>query len=107
MPHWRLYFLADEELLELLRNVKSPAAVQPHLAKLFEGVRALEFTGGSANRSIGPVEVQAMVSAEGERVAFTRPLKVRHGHAWHCASTASCHTMAAGASAAVQPVKAY
>ena len=59
----RFYFLSNDELLEILSQTKNCQAVQPHMAKCFDGIRRLDF--GDDPKSI---EISAMISGEGERV---------------------------------------
>jgi len=73
----RFYFLSNEELLDILRQAKVPQAVQPHLAKCFDGIQHLEFAAPGPEAHLPSKDILAMVSAEGERVAFGRTLKVR------------------------------
>eukprot|EP00798_Chlamydomonas_sp_ICE-L_P002275 gene2275-8543_t len=68
----RFYFLSNDELLEILSQTRNAQAVQPHLQKCFDGIRSLDF--GEDPKSI---DIFAMVSAEGERVALGRNLKAR------------------------------
>ena len=68
----RFYFLSNEELLEILAQTRDPQAVQPHLRKCFDALNKLEF--GSEP---GSVDIVAMFSGEGERIALPKSLKAR------------------------------
>lgn len=70
----RFYFLSNDELLEILSQTRNPLAVQPHMRKCFDAIQKLDFgdaKGNSAN------DILAMISPEGERVAFGKGLKAR------------------------------
>lgn len=62
----RFYFLANEELLQILSQTQDPTAVQPHLKKCFENVHKLRFTDEKL--------ITSMFSGEGEEVPFTKSL---------------------------------
>ena len=62
----RLYFLSNDDLLEILSKAKDPRNVQPFLKKVFENMNEVEF--GEGNKII------AMYSVENEKVDFVKPL---------------------------------
>ena len=68
----RFYFLSADELLEILSQSKNPQAVQPHMRKCFDNLVRLDFGDDPAS-----VDIRAMFSGEGERVALGKNLKAR------------------------------
>lgn len=48
----RFYYLADDELLELISRCRDASAVQPHLRKCFDAVHSLEFGSGPGSNTI-------------------------------------------------------
>ncbi|KAK7201652.1 dynein heavy chain [Novymonas esmeraldas] len=64
----RFYFLSNDELLSILSDSRNPLAVQPHLQKCFDNIKALVFADEKT--------IVAMRSSEGEEVPFTQPVKV-------------------------------
>ncbi len=62
----RFYFLSDDELINILSQTQDPTAVQPHLKKCFENINLVDFAPD--------LTITAMLSAEGERVPFVKPV---------------------------------
>lgn len=63
----RFFFLANEELLEILGESKKPERVQPHMKKCFEGVQRVDFEP----RAQGLV-ITNLISPEGEVVRLSK-----------------------------------
>jgi dynein heavy chain len=66
----RFYFLANEELLQILSQTQDPLAVQPHLKKCFENINKLHFSSEKTDEAV----ITAMYSAEEEKIEFVRPI---------------------------------
>ncbi|GMG17952.1 unnamed protein product [Phytophthora fragariaefolia] len=79
----RFYFISNDELLEILAHAKEPQVVQRHLPKCFDALVKLDIndeamhSSGTASSVMTSQDIVAMVSPEGERVAFGRTLKAR------------------------------
>jgi dynein heavy chain len=83
----RFYFLANDDLFELLGNSKDPAKVNKHIKKCFEGIKKLNINnvpvpGKRANESLN-FEVLELVSPEDETVRLINKVSVENGvEAW-------------------------
>ncbi|KAJ9472161.1 Dynein-1-beta heavy chain [Diplonema papillatum] len=67
----RFYFLSNDELLEILSDVRNPHKVQPHLGKCFDNMKRIVFNNEDAS------EVSAMSSNEGEEVKFAEIVETK------------------------------
>src|ERR1700677_1106648 len=67
-PLFRLYFLSNNELLEMLAKTKNPLAVEPYLNKLFSSVTRLEFNTKG--------EISAVYSEGGEKLKLVKAVNV-------------------------------
>eukprot|EP00760_Papus_ankaliazontas_P026353 PhM_4_TR3027/c0_g1_i1/m.46419/K10408/DNAH; dynein heavy chain, axonemal len=65
----RFYFLSNDDLLDVLAQVKNPERVQCHLLKFFDNIKRLGFSGA---------DITFMESQEGERVDFPKPVKAKN-----------------------------
>lgn len=67
----RFFFLANEDLLQILAQTKDPRLVQAHMDKCFEGIAKVMFTPED--------HVEGMISAEKETVMFVKKIDVNEG----------------------------
>jgi dynein heavy chain len=65
----RFYFIADDDLLEILGQSKEPEKIQKHLKKMFEGIKELKFIASTTKQS-KTMRITTMYSPEGEDVQF-------------------------------------
>jgi Dynein heavy chain, N-terminal region 2. len=73
----RFYFLADDELLEILSQTRNPRKVQDHLRKCFDNMDKIIFREDKESLS-----VVGMISGEKETVDFSEPV-VPEGNVEH------------------------
>lgn len=67
----RFFFLANDELLQILAQTKDPKLVQKYMEKCFEGINRLVFNEQEV--------VEGMISADKETVTFKRKIDVNEG----------------------------
>jgi dynein heavy chain, axonemal len=67
----RFFFLANDDLLQILAQTKNPRLVQAHMDKCFEGISKVKFTETDC--------VYGMISAEQEEVDFIKQIDVNEG----------------------------
>ena len=65
----RFYFLSNDDLLDILAQIKHPEKIGPHMLKMFDNIRKLTFTESA--------DVTHMHSSEGEQIAFSKNFKAR------------------------------
>uniref|UniRef100_A0A1I7RZM0 DNA-directed DNA polymerase n=1 Tax=Bursaphelenchus xylophilus TaxID=6326 RepID=A0A1I7RZM0_BURXY len=66
----RLYFLSNNELLEMLSRARNPEKVQPYLCKMFASVYGLEVRN--------QCEIVAVLSQRGERLKLSKAINIHH-----------------------------
>ncbi|KAI6240858.1 Dynein heavy chain at 62B [Aphelenchoides fujianensis] len=66
----RLYFLSNNELLEMLSRARNPEHIQPYLFKMFSSVANME----CKNRS----EITAVFSERGEKFKLSKAININH-----------------------------
>ncbi|XP_024940642.1 dynein heavy chain 2, axonemal [Cephus cinctus] len=77
----RFYFISNDDMLEILANSKRPDLVQPHIKKLFEGIKSLKLGKSITNKQLA----EGMYSAEGEYVEFLHPVHLEgQVEVWLC-----------------------
>ena len=70
----RFYFLSNDDLLQILGQVKDPEAIQPHLKGMFEGIKRLEMHPPDPLCARRHWQSVAMISSDGERISFDKPV---------------------------------
>lgn len=67
---FRLYFLSNNELLEMLSRARNPEDIQPYLFKMFSSVSRME----CKNR----FEITAVYSERGEKFKLSKSININH-----------------------------
>ncbi|KAJ9454440.1 Dynein-1-beta heavy chain [Diplonema papillatum] len=65
----RFYFLSNDDLLDILAQIRHPERIAPHMLKMFDNIRKLTISESA--------DVTHMISSEGEQVAFPKHFKAR------------------------------
>lgn len=73
----RLYFTSNEELIELLGQMRGEDFLKHFIGKLFEGVRGLLFADGGASRpGLEGARLTGIEGAAGEQVRLLEPVEI-------------------------------
>ena len=72
----RFYFISNDDLLEILGQARDPTAVQPHVRKCFEAIKALDMKEGGRSGGVKQFEAVGFKSPEGEYVRMEDSYKV-------------------------------
>eukprot|EP01064_Diplonema_japonicum_P034413 TRINITY_DN7114_c0_g1_i1.p1 TRINITY_DN7114_c0_g1~~TRINITY_DN7114_c0_g1_i1.p1 ORF type:complete len:4107 (+),score=1152.60 TRINITY_DN7114_c0_g1_i1:350-12322(+) len=65
----RFYFLSNDDLLDILAQIKNPEKIAPHTLKMFDGVKQFTLTESA--------DITHMTSVEGEKVPVAKPVRAR------------------------------
>eukprot|EP00755_Sulcionema_specki_P020771 Sspe_Gene.12750::Locus_4355_Transcript_2_2_Confidence_0.222_Length_4895::g.12750::m.12750/K10408/DNAH; dynein heavy chain, axonemal len=65
----RFYFLSNDDLLDILAQIRNPDKIAPHMLKMFDNIKKLILTESA--------DVTHMCSSEGEQVALYKIFKAR------------------------------
>ena len=65
----RFYFLSNDDLLDILAQIKNPEKIAPHTLKMFDGVKHFTITDSA--------DLTHMNSVEGEKISVSKPVKAR------------------------------
>jgi dynein heavy chain len=68
----RFYFLSNDELLEILAKANDMQSINKHIKKCFDNINKLDL-----GNDLKSVNVEGMISAEGERVLFIKPISTK------------------------------
>ena len=71
----RFYFLSNEDLLEIIGQSKDIGPILQHIGKMFEGVASLKHGDFQTTRTKN-VEIEGLLSAEGEYVELLKPILI-------------------------------
>ncbi|XP_008209980.1 dynein heavy chain 2, axonemal [Nasonia vitripennis] len=66
----RFYFISNDDLLEILANSKKPELIQPHIKKLFDGIKHIKLGKSVSGKAVA----EGMSSSEGEYTEFLEPV---------------------------------
>jgi dynein heavy chain len=70
----RFFFLSNEELLEIFSQTRNPEAIQPHLRKCFDNLKAIQFKDDEEEKETIVAMVSAEPDSDKEIVPFESPV---------------------------------
>ena len=73
----RFYFLSNEDLLEIIGQVKDPTPINKHIKKIFEGINSIATDGGQGKGIDKVYMIKKVMSQDGEVIELEQDLSVR------------------------------